>query len=385
MGYEINLGNGEWATGQGGMAMTVTDTDTGVKEAVLMGCDRNSNKTAVNKDGLLYDVLPYEPSVTYVDGVGVLNNEPQATNIITYSEDFSQWNSSSSGLGDSVIVTPNNSISPTGLNDATKLDFNLNGGNTASDVSQLILLYNATSGQELTSSIWIKSADTNDYTIALDSDSQQGNLVVATNEWQRLDTKRTGANTGSRTFKIGLRGSFGTSDSASVLVYGAQLEAGSLATSYIPTNGATQTRLADTGFKTPDISKWIDGSDFIVEFSFKDLGASSSRRRLTLSDGSTSNRFRITKEPLGTLSVNFDIGGVSSVVAMAISSTPSQDFVLKIGGKSGSYFASIDGVDFGNSTNSVALGVDDIKFLVLAEVNDTLSFDAKIKSIKITS
>ncbi len=285
---------------QGSCIMTATDTTTGIKEPFALFDGRASGRTAVGRDGLIYDVLPYEPAFTLVDGKMVLSEEPLATNLIQYSYDFSQWGNSFSGTGDAVVITPNATTSPKGLNDAYRLDFNLNGGNTSSDSSLLSLSYNATNGQELTTSVWVKSADSNEYLIALDSDSQQSNIITVTNEWQRLDTTRVGANTGSRTAKIGLRGSFGTSDNATVFVYESQLEEGNIATSNISTNGATETRLAATGVKTPDISKWINSEDIVFRVKAAAITNGGGNRRISLNDSTTSNRIGIIYFGAGT-------------------------------------------------------------------------------------
>jgi len=54
-----------------------------------------------------------------------------------------------------------------------------------------------------------------------------------------------------------------------VFLWGLQSEINQIPTSYIPTDGFTATRLADTGFKTPDISKWINSESFSFEFSLQ--------------------------------------------------------------------------------------------------------------------
>lgn len=279
-------------------------------DAADFSFSRASIATRINEDGFIESVGDNVPRMDYTDGgCPVLLTEPQAENLIEYSNDFSQWGNSFSGLGSSVVVNSNNAISPDGTSNATNLQFDLNGGNTSSDNSLLAISYSATSGQELTSSIWIKSANSNDYDVVLDSDSQQGEIITATNQWQRLETTRTGGNTGIRSVKLGLRGSFGTSDNANILVYEAQLETDSKATSNIPTNGATVVRLADTGIETGDISQYIDSSNFTLEFSakFSDLND-----YISVSSGNSINSVRVFAETSTEFRVNYFSNNVNN-------------------------------------------------------------------------
>ena len=74
MGYKLELNPEAFArTQQGGCVMTATDTDTGIIEPLILKEGRASARTAINRDGLLYDVLPYEPAMSLKDCVMVLS------------------------------------------------------------------------------------------------------------------------------------------------------------------------------------------------------------------------------------------------------------------------------------------------------------------------
>jgi len=263
MGYEINLGNGEWATGQGGMATTVTDTDTGVKEALLMGCGRNSNKTAVNKDGLLYDVLPYEPSVTYVDGVGVLNNEPQAEQLMPNSG----W------LGGSFPATgwgaSGASAQPYQSNKYSSV-FKYNFINS----SYMNYPVSVVSGNKYTFSCFVEDVVITDQIANIIRAMHSGTKTYYKNGVEVVLTDNVEAGnfysivlesdtTESQNFRCGL-GVTDSSTTSNVSVCMPQVEEGEKRTSFILSPiGSTYTRFADTGFQTPDISKWIDSSNLL--------------------------------------------------------------------------------------------------------------------------
>ena len=405
MGYEINLGNGAWATGQGGMAMTVTDTDTGVKEAVLMGCDRNAPKTAVNKDGLLYGVLPYEPSVTYVDGVGVLNNESSATNLIQYSEDFSQsiWIKNQVSFGEEINSIIKNK-------QAQKL---VEGNN----IGEHYISYSYLSSTGfVTFSIYAKKGERRFLNLAatnvgvfkavfdlengviVDGSNSGANIQELENGWYRCSFLKNVASTGGVAFKIGVSDSNsipsgGSTNSyqgngvSGVYVTGAQIEQGSIATSYIPTNGFTETRLADTGFQTPDISKWIDSESFSFEFSCSLLieGITQIVSLFNKSNGAN-NRIEFIFSS-ATSTIKCYVIGNGSVYLNNVNITTSLDRALEnkyrvdlISGVL--YFYINDVLEY---TSSGGVVFDNLGGLALENYNSTSPLYAHVKNIKIES
>jgi hypothetical protein len=128
---------------------------------------------------------------------------------------------------------------------STRLQLDLNGGSTSSDQS---LIYDtiAVDAGDNTRSIYVKSNDGNNYDIYFGGTLASYEIKEVTSEWTRIDATRNFASSGTGYFSIGLRGSTGCSDTADILIYGAQLEAGSYPTSYIPTYGTAATRGVDT-------------------------------------------------------------------------------------------------------------------------------------------
>jgi hypothetical protein len=205
---------------------------------------RNSTGTYVDASGILRTAGANQPRIDHNfatgEGLGLLVEEAR-TNLALHSEDFSNayWSKIASGTGVAPIVTSNFGVAPDGTLTADRIV----GSITRTSAADFSLVRRAigTSGLH-TYSIWLRSNTGSNQTITIKYTS---NLVVqVTPEWRRFFF--TGVQPNFE-IDIGLRdeGATITDDSMDVLAWGAQLEAGSLATSYIPTTGSTATRAAD--------------------------------------------------------------------------------------------------------------------------------------------
>ena len=197
----------------------------------------NSNET----DKLMAAINP-KPSIlltptAYNNGSLHSVKPVSGENFIPYSEDFSQsqWVKQSSGVASAPVVTSDYAVSPDGTLSADRVVFNINGGTTSSDFSQLAESVTSSVG-DLTNSIFIKSNTASNYNMSfIDPIGGTPTSIVVTSEWQRFNITSTLTTTTS-TLKLRLRGNEATSDFADVSVWGAQLERGSLG-AYTPTNG----------------------------------------------------------------------------------------------------------------------------------------------------
>jgi hypothetical protein len=185
---------------------------------------------------------------TYGPRVPMILVEPSATNLLGYSEDFSNaaWNKNELSL-------TSGQLSPAGDNTATKL--------TATGVDPYVYVFANVTADEHTFSFYCKG-DTGRtarvllWYIGSATGTTESIDFTYTDEWQRFEFQTTPTAGGTLVFRIDIPENASEVGDV-VYLWGAQLETGSVATSYIPTaggNAAARTRAAD--------NLVIDGSAF---------------------------------------------------------------------------------------------------------------------------
>ena len=286
---------------------------------------RASVATRVNENGLIEEVASNVPRLDYSDGTcPSLLLEPIARNFLIQSESFDDvaWTKDLSGVASAPVVTANQGISPDGTLNADRIVFDLNGGVSSGDGSIIQQAITLTGINVNTRSVYLKSNTNLSYDIILGTNTANSSAekITVTTEWQRFEVTQTPTTTATN-FYLGLRNAFGISglsDSADVLVYGAQLEENSYATSYIKTVGTTQTRVADTVTGSGN-STVINSSEGVLYFE-----ASASQSGTIQLYGNASARIWVELNDLDTkLYINNGAGAVvlaSSTVASGFDS-----------------------------------------------------------------
>ena len=220
---------------------------------------RASEATRVNQNGIIETVGVNVPRLDYSDGgCPSLLLEPQSTNLLTYSEDFT--NSGWFKQNDATI-TPNTTVAPDGTLTASTLS-----NATGTTITGSVLQNNIAVSNDCTLSIYVKSLGSTTATLSYRTSGNataQSDKDISDGKWHRLtlfcDTTASDLNQ----FVLG-----GTN--GDIAVWGAQVEEQSYATSYIPTNGTAVTRAADYASKT-GLSSYIGQTQGVLYIEMKNL------------------------------------------------------------------------------------------------------------------
>ena len=263
MANTLELGNGKWATGKD-TVLAYNDLNNNFKP-LPFDFTRASSATVVNKDGLIETVGIGIPRIDFKDNTkGALKLEPQRTNLITYSEDFSQWTGSS-------YVTSNYAISPDGTQNASRVLF--------TGASQELKI-NTTTSASTVGTLYVKGISGK--IIRFGVEGAETNYTL-NGEWQRLEA--LGVSTAN---KITIN-TYGSTTARDFLIWGAQLEDGDFASSYIPTSGSIKTRSADVCNNGGNEQVFND-SEGVLYTEMSALANDATNRRITISDNTLNNR-----------------------------------------------------------------------------------------------
>ena len=173
--------------------------------------------------------------------------EGSATNRLLRSQEFDHavWAKNALGVASAPAVTANYAAAPDGTTTADRVVMALNAGTTISDMSELAQSLTTVAGNTYTQSVWLRTTDGSTKVLQLSFNGDGTKIITVTGTWQRFSNTFTATDT-IRWFRLALQGTTGTSDSADLLIWGAQQGVGYRPTSYIPTTSAQVTRSADT-------------------------------------------------------------------------------------------------------------------------------------------
>jgi hypothetical protein len=261
-------------------------------EKGLVASSYLDSTSVTGKAGVLVDL----PRINYdANGEnGALLLEPSRQQLLQYSEYFS---ASGVWLPNTITITDNYGTSPEGLSNSTRLVL---GNLTASRIAYAPSL---TNGTTYTFSCWYKGTAGEKLYMEGNgsggSGTQTSKLITLTGEWQREDLQFVGGSSSNLIYIVDSRN--GTEDTAQDFeVFGAQIEAGSYPSSYIPNHGESGgvTRAADSCSVTgvSDVIGQTEGTLFVEAQITKNgrlflIGATGNFIELVTTSGGVINAF----------------------------------------------------------------------------------------------
>jgi len=395
MANTLNLGDGNWATKED--SLLGYNSENNNYKPLPFDFSRASSSTVVNKDGLIETVGGGEPRIDFKDNTkGALLLEPQRSNVLPYSEDFSQWDLVRA------TSTANSTISPDGKNNAYKIQSNANTTN-GSWYREIISSFSGS--YEL--SVFAKSGTTDFLQLRIDGvggvvydlsngvvksqENATGSVENYGNGWYRCKAQITASSSTVILMLVGNENmtpqSWATTNGNNIYLYGASLESGSYATSYIPTQGSAVTRLADscTNSGNDQVINSTEGVLYAEIKGFISHDTIEPNRYITITNGTSNERVALL---LGGNSNQLRAIIYSSTQSINLSFTTSLTDVkqynkLAVKYKSGDYAFFLNGVKIDSSTITNDFSENTLNDLSFDVGGGTQQFRGIVKDLKL--
>ena len=397
MAETLNLGNGNWAVKKD--SLLAYNSENGNFKPLPFDFTRASSATVVNKAGLIETVGSGEPRIDFSnDAKGALLLEPQRSNLVAYSEDFSQWvNSSSSDLS-------NQLISPDGTLNADKLitSSGLTNGQVSKTISKSAsaITYNysvfAKKAEWNRCNLYVTDTATFNNRVQFFVDLETGEVIQATtagtfssasgsseyygNGWYRFSVTFTTSTETSITARIYSIDSVATTGdgTSGIYIFGAQLEQGSYATSYIPTQGSAVTRVADVCNNAGN-NQVFNGSEGVLMVEISALANDSTARRVNLRNSSGSNQVRIDLGSSSNLITGVLFNGSNQAIINSASYNVIDSNKIAFKYKENDFALWINGIEVGTDSTGTTIGSGILDRIDLSIGND---FYGNVKQIQ---
>jgi hypothetical protein len=313
-------------------------------------------------------VARFDHTPTTGASLGLLVEESRA-NLVTYSDDFANaaWNKNRSSITSNTIIAPDGTLTGDKIVEDTSvtLDHRVNRSITTTAASHAFSVY-AKAGERQ----WIQLRnltasydayfDLSNGAVGTVTAGATGSIVNVGNGWYRCVLVGT-ATAASNEFRITLSTGNGVvnytgNGYSGAFIWGAQLEAGAFATSYIPTVASAVTRSADAASMTgTNFSSWYNASEGTLYADYVPnvpVGAGTLAKAIfDIHDGTANNRIRVFRPSAdGIVQLSVTANG-SQVVSNLLTSVVAS-------GTTGRTAAAFKVNDFAVVTNAGTVGTD---------------------------
>jgi len=260
----------------------------------------------------------FDHNPTTGESLGLLIEEAR-TNLLTYSNDLSNaaWAKDSCTVSSNVVIAPDGTLTGDKIVSASATAQTGVGGSsvTVTAADHTATFFVKQSEAQFVQILWTSSLSTN----YANFDILNGTVTAGTytsasitlvgNGWYRISITSTLSAATGRPY-LWLINSGASARSASytgngwngIYVWGGQLEAGSFATSYIPTVASTVTRNADAASMTgTNFSSWFGNGEGTVYTEFAKFGVKAYGYLYSISNGATNEEISLNFDSAGTI------------------------------------------------------------------------------------
>jgi len=345
----------------------ISYTGNGTSGVYLWGAQLEQSSTVseyIPTTSTINSAPRFDHNPTTGESLGLLVEE-QRTNSLLQSNGFdTTWTNSNSS------ETASAGTAPDGTNTAWELKDTSDASSASHTLNQSVSF---TSGTAYTFSLWAKAGTLSFVVLTFNAgafgatlgtrfnlaDGTVSSLAAGTtatvtaypNGWYRITNTATATATATAQLNIRTSVSGGSSyqgdGTGTILIWGAQLEAGSFPTSYIPTTTATVTRSADVAsISGSNFSGWYRADEGTV-FADNTSYAINNTRIASFSDNTTSNRVLIARGSGsgGNINITVTVDGTVQVSSFIFASSLGANTALKVAGgfKASDFAGSVNG------------------------------------------
>jgi hypothetical protein len=350
---------------------------------------RSGNATRINSEGLIELVSTNVPRLNYPLIDGVVNGcpslllEPQRINLLPYSEAFDN----AAWLKSNATVLANQVISPDGTQNADELQVTTSGGNIYDNVGgsgdgvfSVFAKYKDTQYIRLRSTssyvfFDIKNGVVGDKLSVIDAKIEE-----YPNGWYKCSVIGNNTNSLAQIFVStdGVNTGLGN-----VYIWGADFQAGSYPTSYIPTSGTIGTRSAETCNNAGDVNTFNDSEGVLMaEISALD-NPTSQEVALSVSEGqSGANRLLIRMKTNGEIGIVLRVANTNEAIIDSGTLNQLSNHKVAVKWKVNDIALWIDGVEVGTDNSANVFTANTLNEISFNQGNNSNFFYGNAKQIQ---
>lgn len=307
--------------------------------------------------------LSYDITNGVVEDTPHLLLEPSATNLVTFSENFTDWNG--------YQATSNSTTAPDG---SSVLFLNFE------DV-RMFPTTTISSSTEYTASIYLKANKAAQ--VKVRNIRAADTAITLTTDWVRYEFTATSTGTSTNALLIDARFSQGLGATGlEIALFGAQIEAQSYATSYIPTAGTTITRAAETCNNSKPSVNSTEGVLYAETATLSNnTGAA---RILSLSDNTTNNSIRFEYQSTANqIRLRYRNGGASQNDFIHTLSNEEDFNKIAFKYKANDFSLYVNGTEVATDTSGSVVAANTFTTLKFLRGDDSNTFYGKVKGLAV--